>query len=148
MADVRETEAEEDYEDAAGKTEADRQRQPFRRRFGVKFSNISDHLPSITSHLHRFSRGSKDPRRTSIDDDVRDNTETNREGDSSKQRVQPAGQLNPPLQVNEGSQLERLSSRERLVLAPAKVQLSSTPILSIRTSPTGAQSVRTQSSAE
>ena len=144
MADVRESEAEEDYEDAAGKTEADRQRQPFRRRFGVKFTHISDHLPSITSHLHRFSRGSKDRRQTSDDDDENVKADS-KEGDSPKRIVQPAGHLALPLQAIEASQLEKLSGREQVVLAPANVQLSSTPVLSVRTCPPVGQSERIQS---
>ncbi|KAL0052666.1 hypothetical protein WJX82_005636 [Trebouxia sp. C0006] len=39
LADVRESEAEEDYEDAVSRSEEERQSQPFRRRFGVRFAS-------------------------------------------------------------------------------------------------------------
>lgn len=58
LADVRETEAEEDFED--GRSEQERHSQPFRQRFGVRFSQISDHLPSVTHRLPRFARSSRD----------------------------------------------------------------------------------------
>lgn len=58
LADVRETEAEEDDED--GRSEQERHSQPFRQRFGVRFSQISDHLPSVTHRLPRFARSSRD----------------------------------------------------------------------------------------
>ena len=60
LADVRESEAEEDYEDAVSRSEEERQSQPFRRRFGVRFTKLSDHLPSITHHLPKFARSSRD----------------------------------------------------------------------------------------
>ena len=60
LADVRETEAEEDYEDAVSRSEEERQAQPFRRHFGVRFTQLSDHLPSITHHLPKFARSSRD----------------------------------------------------------------------------------------
>jgi len=60
LADVRESEAEEDYEDAVSRSEEERQAQPFRRRFGVRFTQLSDHLPSITHHLPKFARSSRD----------------------------------------------------------------------------------------
>ncbi len=60
LADVRESEAEEDYEDAVSRSEEERQSQPFRRRFGVRFTQLSDHLPSITHHLPKFARSSRD----------------------------------------------------------------------------------------
>ncbi len=59
LADVREAEA-EDYEDAVSRSEEERQAQPFRRRFGVRFTQLSDHLPSITHHLPKFARSSRD----------------------------------------------------------------------------------------
>ena len=60
LAAVRETEAEEDFEDAVRRSEEERQSQPFRRRFGVRFTHLSEHLPSITHHLPKFARSSRD----------------------------------------------------------------------------------------
>ena len=54
---------EEEAEDYNSEEEDDEKRQsPFKRRFAVRFSHISEHLPSITQRWPRFSRNSKDNR--------------------------------------------------------------------------------------
>lgn len=120
LADVRENEAEDDYEDAAARTEADRQRQPVKRRFGVSFTRISHRLPAITSYLPKFSRGSKSPR-----DDGAD-------GQSDKP-MQSAGQPAPALVPSDPIEQEVVISQAptgTMVLPAAVMQFSSTPILS------------------
>lgn len=88
LADVRESEAEEDYEDAVSRSEEERQSQPPRRRFGVRFTHLSGHLPSITHHLPRLARSSRDKNltRESQDGNVDKGFKAeNEERDSSKQ---------------------------------------------------------------
>lgn len=126
LADVRESEAEEDYEDAAARTEADRQRQPFKRRFGVKFSRISHRLPAITSYLPSFSRSSKSPRDNN--DGIKESAET-----SSKQPDILAGQS-----AAAGCEPKVVTSRDTTGsegLPAATVHFSCTPILSATTLP-------------
>lgn len=129
LADVRESEAEEDYEDVAAKTEADRQRQPFKRRFGVKFTRISNRLPAITSYLPSFSRSSKSPRDN--DNGIKESAETS--SNQSDRLMQSAGQ---PAAVRESEKSEpRLVSNQdpSMGLPAATVQFSCTPILSATT---------------
>ena len=59
LAEVRGTEAEEDDEDG-GNVEHELHPQPFRQGFGVTFSRLSGRLPSVTHHLPRFARSSRD----------------------------------------------------------------------------------------
>lgn len=130
LADVRENEAEEDYEDAAARTEADRQRQPFKRRFGVSFTRISHRLPAISSYLPKFSRGSKSPRDDGAD--VKGPVETTSSRQSDKP-MQSAGQPVQALVQPETIEQEVVTSQVpmgSIALPTAVVQFSSTPILS------------------
>ena len=132
LADVRESEADEDYEDAAAKTEADRQRQPFKRRFGVKFTRISNRLPAITSYLPSFSRGSKSPRDN--DDSIKESAETS--SNQSDRLMQSAGQPAAAVRQSETTEPELGSSQDpigSMGLPAATVQFSCTPILSATT---------------
>ena len=125
---MRESEADEDYEDIAAKTEADRQRQPLKRRFGVKLTRLSGRLPAITSY---FSRGSRSPR--DDDDGVKDRPETSRK-QSDMPPQQPAGHPATAVSQCEISELPLVSTQDpssHLVLAPANVQFSASPILSV-----------------
>lgn len=125
LADVRESETEEDYEDAAAKTEADRQRQPFKRRFGVKFTRISHRLPAITSYLPSFSRSSKSPRDN--DDVTKESAET-----SSKQSdrlMQSARQPAAAVRQSGTSEPKLVSSQDPMGLPAAPAHFSCTPIL-------------------
>lgn len=135
LADVRESETEEDYEDAAAKTEADRQRQPFKRRFGVKLTRISHRLPAITSYLPSFSRSSKSPRDN--DDVIKERAET-----SGKQsdRLQCASQPATAVRQSETSEPMLVSSQDpigSMGLSAGTVQFSCTPILSVTTLASG-----------
>lgn len=131
LADVRENEAEDDYEDAAARTEEDRQRQPFKRRFGVTFTRISHRLPAITSYLPKFSRGSRSPRDDGAD--LKGRVETSSQSDRS---MLSAGQSAPAMIQSETIEQEVVTSQApmgSIVLPTAVVQFSSTPILSAAT---------------
>lgn len=127
LADMRESEAEEEYEDVAARTEADRQRQPLKRRFGVKFSRVSSRLPAITSY---FSRNSRNARRDNHDA-AKDSTEASMEQPDmqTQSAAQPATGLGQP----ETSKPEPVPSQDFKGCrepAPGNMLFSSTPILS------------------
>ena len=124
---MRETDAEEDYEDVAARTEADRQRQPPKRRFGVKFNRVSSRLPAITSY---FSRNSRNARRDN-DDAAKESTEAITK--QADMQTQQAAQHATALGQSEISKQELVASQDSQTCiepAPISVQFSSTPILS------------------
>lgn len=126
LADRREAEAEEDYEDVAARTEADRQGQSVKRRFGVKFTRLSGRVPAITSY---FSRNSRNARRDN-DNETKESTETlTNQPDMPKQpAAQPATASGQP----EPSQQQPVASQDSNGCAPpgpGSMQFSSTPIL-------------------
>ena len=61
LAQAREDEAEE-YNSQEEEDDDEKRQSPIRRRFLVRFSHISEHLPSITQRWPRFARISKDSR--------------------------------------------------------------------------------------
>ena len=137
LADARDMEAEQQYEDSADKADADLQRHPFRRRF--RFTHMSEHLPSITSHLHRFSRSSKEQRR-STDGTAQDIDKIGGQGSLWPSQSDSSSQLSEPIK------LEGLS-KETLGSMPSGAKLSSSPILSVRTGALVASSANLPASA-
>ncbi|KAL3162062.1 hypothetical protein ABBQ38_009126 [Trebouxia sp. C0009 RCD-2024] len=142
LADTRETEAEEDYEDVAARTEADRQRQPMKRRFGVKFNRVSSRLPAITSY---FSRNSRNARRDNLDA-AKDSTEMSVE--QADMQTQSAAQPVSALGQPETSKPESVASQDFkscMEPVPGNMHFSSTPVLSGKAQAPLAQSAAEQS---